>query len=62
MEIALILVFLVMLTGLVTTLSLSGRGDQNYTASTKGNITRLTLIYVALAVVLIVGIVLYVML
>ena len=62
MEFSLILVIVIMVAGLIGTLSLSGKGDNNYSSSTKGNITRLTLIYVALAIILIVGITLYVVL
>ncbi|GAJ39712.1 hypothetical protein HT574_05505 [Parageobacillus sp. VR-IP] len=60
MKILLILVILVMAAGLIGTLSLSGKGDEDYSSSTKSNIARLTLIYVGLAVALMVGIGLYV--
>jgi len=49
-----------MLAGLVGTLALSGRGDEQYTSATKGNLTRLVLIYAGLAIVLAAGIGIYV--
>jgi hypothetical protein len=60
MKIALISAILVMVAGLIGTLTLSGKGDAEYSSSTKGNLIRLTLIYVGLAVVLVVGIALYI--
>jgi heme/copper-type cytochrome/quinol oxidase subunit 2 len=50
---------LILISGLIVTIVLAGKRDENYGASTKGNITRLTLIYVGLAIVLILGIGLY---
>ncbi|AGT32028.1 hypothetical protein M493_08765 [Geobacillus genomosp. 3] len=49
----------VMVAGLIGTLALSGRGDEQYTSATKGNLTRLVLIYAGLAVVLAAGIGIY---
>ncbi len=44
----------------VGTIVIGKNGDENYSKSTKGNITRLTMIYLVLAVVLIVGLGLYI--
>jgi hypothetical protein len=50
---------LILVAGGIATIVLAGKSDEDYSASTKGNITRLTLIYLGLAVVLILGIGLY---
>jgi len=50
----------VMLAGLIGTLALSGKGDEQYTSATKGNLIRLVLIYVGLAIVLAAGIGVYI--
>ncbi|WP_170008357.1 hypothetical protein [Bacillus fonticola] len=59
-EIAFIIVILIMVAGLIGTLALGGKGDENYRSETKGNVTRLTLMYVALVVILAVGLGLYI--
>ncbi|ARA96744.1 MULTISPECIES: hypothetical protein [Geobacillus] len=60
MTIFIVAASVVMLAGLVGTLALSGRGDEQYTSATKGNLTRLVLIYAGLAIVLAAGIGIYV--
>jgi hypothetical protein len=47
---------IILLGGLVGTLVLAGKGDEKYSSSMKGNVIRLTLIYIILVVVLIFGI------
>ncbi|RAT00630.1 hypothetical protein A6E27_24600, partial [Bacillus cereus] len=49
-----IVVLLVVIT-VVATVLIGRKGDANYSKATKGNIRRLTMIYIILAVVLIVG-------
>ncbi len=44
----------------VGTIVVGKNGDENYSKATKGNITRLTMIYLLLAVVLIVGLGIYI--
>ncbi|MBC6971196.1 hypothetical protein H9I32_01805 [Bacillus sp. Xin] len=44
----------------VGTIVVGKNGDENYSKATKSNITRLTMIYLLLAVVLIVGLGLYI--
>ncbi|KEK23280.1 hypothetical protein [Bacillus gaemokensis] len=44
----------------VGTIIVGRNGDENYSKSTKGNITRLTMIYIVLAIILIVGVGLYI--
>ncbi|PQZ52648.1 MULTISPECIES: hypothetical protein [Bacillus] len=50
----LIVLLLVVIT-VIGTILIGRNGDENYSKSTKGNIGRLTMIYIILAVVLIVG-------
>lgn len=50
---------LVLVGGLFATLQVAGKGDKYYHKETKGNVTRLTYIYVALFVVIIVGFIVY---
>ncbi|MFK9095384.1 hypothetical protein [Bacillus salipaludis] len=45
MEILTTLVFLVIIIAVISTLLLAGKGDENYSSSTKRNTTNLTLIY-----------------
>ncbi|WP_223699928.1 hypothetical protein [Sutcliffiella deserti] len=59
MTIAFILVGVIGVASVILTLSLAGKSDENYTASTKGNLSRLTWIYIALAVILVGGLGLY---
>ncbi|PEB51907.1 hypothetical protein CON65_15090 [Bacillus pseudomycoides] len=54
-----ITLFLVAVT-VVGTIIVGKNGDENYSKSTKGNITRLTMIYILLAIILIVGVGLYI--
>ncbi|MEY8350963.1 MULTISPECIES: hypothetical protein [Bacillus cereus group] len=44
----------------VGTIVVGKNGDENYSKATKGNITRLTMIYLLLAVVLVVGLAIYI--
>ncbi|WP_174733678.1 hypothetical protein [Mesobacillus harenae] len=62
MDILLILVFVIIAAVLIGTLALAGKGDSDYTSATKGNVTRLTLIYIALTVILVVGLGIYIFL
>ncbi|MBB6282517.1 hypothetical protein HNR34_000832 [Geobacillus subterraneus] len=52
MTILMIAAAVAMVAGLIGTLALSGRGDEQYTSATKGNLTRLVLIDAGLAIVL----------
>ncbi|HDR4730975.1 hypothetical protein TU68_27400 [Bacillus cereus] len=54
-----IVVLLVVIT-VVATVLIGRKGDANYSKATKGNIRRLMMIYIILAVVLIVGLGLYI--
>ena len=54
-----IVVLLVVIT-VVATVLIGRKGDANYSKATKVNIRRLTMIYIILAVVLIVGLGLYI--
>ncbi|MFJ7729236.1 hypothetical protein ACIQXV_24305 [Neobacillus sp. NPDC097160] len=45
MEILTTLVFLVIIIAVISTLLIAGKGDENYSSSTKRNTTNLTLIY-----------------
>ncbi|OQP07170.1 hypothetical protein B1690_04520 [Geobacillus sp. 46C-IIa] len=60
MTILMIAAAVAMVAGLIGTLALSGRGDEQYTSATKGNLTRLVLIDAGLAIVLAAGIGVYV--
>ncbi|MDM5189057.1 hypothetical protein QUF99_17560 [Bacillus sp. DX4.1] len=56
-------VFIILLLVAVTvvgTIVIGKSADENYSGSTKGNITRLTMIYLLLAVILFVGVGLYI--
>lgn len=55
-----LIVLLIVAVIVVGTIVVGKNGDENYSKSTKGNITRLTMIYLLLAVVLIVGLGLYI--
>jgi hypothetical protein len=50
---------LILLGGLFATIALAGKGDQDYFKSTKGNVTRLTSIYIVLLIVIIIGFAIY---
>ncbi|WP_417898316.1 hypothetical protein ABN702_19185 [Bacillus haimaensis] len=54
-----ILGVLVLLGGLFATIQVAGSGDKEYQNETKGNVTRLTLIYMALFIIIIVGFFIY---
>jgi len=62
MKISLIIIALTMLAGIVGTLFLAGKGDEDYSRSTKSNLTTLSIIYVALGVLLTIGVGLYIVL
>ncbi|MGD6834409.1 hypothetical protein ACQCT5_19775 [Sutcliffiella halmapala] len=55
-----ILSVLVLLGGLFATIQVAGKGDKEYQNETKGNVTRLTLIYMALFIIIIVGFFIYI--
>ncbi|MBM7621602.1 uncharacterized protein YneF (UPF0154 family) [Bacillus tianshenii] len=50
---------LVLIGGLFATIQLAGRGDKEYQNETKGNVTRLTLMYIALLILIILGFFIY---
>ncbi|WP_246944706.1 hypothetical protein [Bacillus pinisoli] len=54
-----ILGILILLIGFVGTLALAGKGDQEYSKSTKQNVTRLTSIYLLLGIFVMAGFGLY---
>lgn len=60
MKLLAVLSIIILLVGFVSTMALSGQGDDNYQESTKRNITNLTLLYVALGVICSIGIALYI--
>lgn len=60
MKLLAVLSIIILLVGFVSTMALSGQGDDNYQESTKRNITNLTLLYVALGVICTIGIALYI--
>ncbi|PAQ13180.1 hypothetical protein [Bacillus sp. FJAT-42315] len=62
MYISLIVVVAVMLAGAIGTIVVASKGDENYSKATKGNLTRLSLIYLALTVILSIGVGLYIFL
>ncbi|MFC0270821.1 hypothetical protein ACFFIX_05070 [Metabacillus herbersteinensis] len=62
MELAIILVLIIALAALIGTFLAAGQGDKDYSSSTKSNLSRLSIIYLVLAIVLFVGIALYLIL
>ncbi|MBO0998065.1 hypothetical protein IOC57_09935 [Bacillus sp. SD075] len=60
MMISVILVVAISLVALVGTLSLTGKGDNDYSAATRGNLLNLSYIYMGLALVLTVGIIYFI--
>lgn len=60
MNFSIILVCVIMIIALIATIALGGKSDENYTRATKGNLTRLTWIYVILGVGLTVGVGVYI--
>jgi predicted transporter len=62
MKISMILVIIIGIFSLIGTLLLGGKSDEDYRSATKGNLSRLTLIYVILILVLLIGIGIYIML
>ncbi|WP_078380445.1 hypothetical protein [Sutcliffiella halmapala] len=59
MAIAFTLVVIIGIAALISTLALAGKSDENYRSSTKGNLSRLSWIYVVLVVILAGGLGLY---
>lgn len=59
MKIAILLVILVGVLSFIFTIMIGGKGEKEYTSSTKKNLTNLTFIYVLLALVLLGGLGLY---
>jgi len=55
MMVAYILVILVGIAALVGTLMVAGKGDANYSGATKGNLTRILLMYIILGIIVIIG-------
>lgn len=62
MKFAMILVILIMAAGMAGTIALGGRGTDNYSGSTKKNLTVLTMMYIVLALFLTAGLGLYIVL
>ncbi|WP_409295111.1 hypothetical protein V1498_17900 [Peribacillus sp. SCS-26] len=60
MKLAIILVIIICVFSLIGTLLLGGKSDENYSGATSGNLSRLTWMYVILALVLLLGIGFYV--
>ncbi|UOY94219.1 hypothetical protein MUG87_09055 [Ectobacillus sp. JY-23] len=55
-----ILIIVFLLFGFIATVKIGGKGDEHYDKAMRGNTVRLTLIYVALAVVLLAGLGIYI--
>jgi len=49
-----------MLGGIVKTLAIAGKSDEDYSRSTKRNLTTLSIIYIALGILLTIGVGLYI--
>ncbi|MBP1943761.1 hypothetical protein [Cytobacillus luteolus] len=60
MQLAMIAVVVVLLVGLVLTISLAGKSDENYRDATKKNTMNLTLIYIITILLLLIGLVVYI--
>ncbi|WP_026694645.1 hypothetical protein [Peribacillus kribbensis] len=60
MKLAFILVIIIGVFSLVGTFMLGGKSDEHYSTATRGNLSRLTWLYVILALVLLAGIGIYV--
>lgn len=56
MKVSMILVIIIGIVAAFTTMKLTGKSDQDYSTATKGNLTNLTLIYVGLGVISVIGI------
>ncbi|MDQ0229267.1 hypothetical protein [Metabacillus malikii] len=59
MKFAIFLVILIGILALVGTILLGGKGDHNYDEQTKGNISRLSWIYIILAILTIIAFAIY---
>ncbi|MBM7603786.1 heme/copper-type cytochrome/quinol oxidase subunit 2 [Metabacillus crassostreae] len=59
MKILMMLVVVIGVLALLGTVLLGGKGDNNYDEKTKGNISRLSLIYIILAISIIIAFAIY---
>lgn len=59
MNIAIIIVIIIGLLSLVGTVLLGGKGDHNYDTATKGNISRLSWIYIVLGIAIVIAFAVY---
>lgn len=59
MNMAIILVIIIGLLALVGTIFLGGKGDHNYDNATKGNISRLSWIYIILGIAVVIAFAVY---
>ncbi|MGG3805517.1 hypothetical protein [Metabacillus fastidiosus] len=59
MQFSIILIILIGIIALVSTILIGGLGDSNYAKRTKGNLSRLTLIYLVVILVSFGGLALY---
>ncbi len=59
MTFAIILVILIGILALIGTLFLGGKGDHNYDEQTKGNISRLSWIYIILGIAIVIAFAIY---
>ncbi|QOR68786.1 hypothetical protein IM538_02325 [Cytobacillus suaedae] len=60
MQLAMIAVVVVLLIGLLLTISLAGKSDEDYRGATRKNTRNLTLIYVITILLLLTGLVVYI--
>lgn len=60
MKYSIIVVLFIMIAALIATIALGGKSDENYRKATKGNLIRLSWVYVALGVGLTIGVGLYI--
>ncbi|MGE8079910.1 hypothetical protein [Peribacillus loiseleuriae] len=56
MKISMVLVIIIGIVSAISTIALTGKGDQDYSKATKGNLMNLTLIYMGLGVISAIGI------
>ncbi|CAG9623022.1 hypothetical protein [Sutcliffiella rhizosphaerae] len=54
-----IISILILIAGLVATIQVAGKGDRHYQKATKGNVIRLSSIYIVLLVIIVVGFIIY---
>ncbi|MBM7694402.1 cytochrome c biogenesis protein ResB [Peribacillus deserti] len=60
MKLAIFLVIIIGIFSLIGTILLGGKSDEDYSSATRGNLSRLTWMYVILALILLLGIAGYV--